>query len=377
MMHRNFINSLFAFTMVLFVWTSCGDNMGENNTPLDTFDRAAMLTHWANNFIIPGYTEYDQKLDLLKSRSDQFLSSPNIDDLLLLRSAFLDAYTTWQTVSMFEFGKAEELRMRNRTNVYPADVQAIQTNINTGQYNLSLPSTIDQQGFPAIDYLLGGFTTNDEEVVAFYADDTQGQNRRTYLTDLITALQDMTDEVLNSWNGSFTTEFIDNDGSSATSSVNSMVNDVLFYYEKYLRAAKVGIPAGVFSGSPIATNTEALYTRPAVSRQLLLKALDAFTNFYKGDGFNDQLGVSLQAYLIYIQGLTNSNAGLDQNILSKLNEAKAKINALDENLAFQVNNDNAKMLEAYDALQSVVILLKTDMMSALNIKVDYVDADGD
>ena len=36
-----------------------------------------------------------------------------------------------------------------------------------------------------------------------------------------------------------------------------------------------------------------------------------------------------------------------------------------------------KMLEAFDALQSAVVLLKTDMLSNLNINVDYVDADGD
>ena len=35
------------------------------------------------------------------------------------------------------------------------------------------------------------------------------------------------------------------------------------------------------------------------------------------------------------------------------------------------------MLECFDALQAGVVLLKTDMLSNLNINVDYVDADGD
>ena len=35
------------------------------------------------------------------------------------------------------------------------------------------------------------------------------------------------------------------------------------------------------------------------------------------------------------------------------------------------------MLETYDELQKAVVLLKVDMLQVLNIKVDFVDADGD
>jgi hypothetical protein len=35
------------------------------------------------------------------------------------------------------------------------------------------------------------------------------------------------------------------------------------------------------------------------------------------------------------------------------------------------------MLSAYDALQRNVVFMKVDMLQALNINVDYVDADGD
>jgi hypothetical protein len=35
------------------------------------------------------------------------------------------------------------------------------------------------------------------------------------------------------------------------------------------------------------------------------------------------------------------------------------------------------MLLTFDRIQSVVILLKVDMLQTLNINVDYVDADGD
>ena len=50
---------------------------------------------------------------------------------------------------------------------------------------------------------------------------------------------------------------------------------------------------------------------------------------------------------------------------------------LDNDLNKQVIDDNIKMLDTYNELQKITVFLKTDMLSALNISVDYVDADGD
>ena len=55
-------NILFAITILLFI--SCGeDDPVASNT--DSFDRAAMLTNWADNIIIPAYTDYETKLSSL------------------------------------------------------------------------------------------------------------------------------------------------------------------------------------------------------------------------------------------------------------------------------------------------------------------------
>jgi hypothetical protein len=42
-----------------------------------------------------------------------------------------------------------------------------------------------------------------------------------------------------------------------------------------------------------------------------------------------------------------------------------------------MEENNLQMLAAYDELQKVVVLLKTDLLINLSIVVDYVDADGD
>jgi hypothetical protein len=42
-----------------------------------------------------------------------------------------------------------------------------------------------------------------------------------------------------------------------------------------------------------------------------------------------------------------------------------------------VETNNVAMTEAFDTIQQAVILLKVDMLQALDIRVDFVDADGD
>ena len=64
-------------------------------------------------------------------------------------------------------------------------------------------------------------------------------------------------------------------------------------------------------------------------------------------------------------------------ILDSFDNSTTEINALGDSFLNQVNNDNIKMLETFDALQVTVRYLKTDMLSLMGVDVDYVDADGD
>ncbi|HBX67301.1 MAG TPA: peptidase M75 superfamily protein, partial [Balneolaceae bacterium] len=50
---------------------------------------------------------------------------------------------------------------RDNLNIYPTDTTEIKENIQTGSYNLALPSLNNSQGFPALDYLLNGLGDNN------------------------------------------------------------------------------------------------------------------------------------------------------------------------------------------------------------------------
>ena len=87
-------------------------------------------------------------------------------------------------------------------------------------------------------------------------------------------------------------------------------------------------------------------------------------------------GSSLKSIILELdQNLGQNN--LATRISDKLDVAIEKINDLDESFYNQIQNDNNKFLQTYDAVQEVVVLLKVDMLQLLSINVDYVDADGD
>ncbi|MEQ9300485.1 MAG: imelysin family protein [Cyclobacteriaceae bacterium] len=355
--------------------TSCGDD-GGGGTDLgdgsnDTFDRGAMLAHWADNIIIPAYLNYQSSLEGLVASSEAFVGEPSATTLSTLKNSWQQSYLSWQRVSMFEIGKAEQLVLRSFTNIYPTDTTGLLDNISSGTYNLALASKYDEQGFPAIEYLLFAHDEN-ETVEDFAGNNAQGQ----YLLDLTSRLQSLTNEVVEDWQGGYRETFVADDGSSGTSSVNKMVNDYIFYYEKSLRAGKVGIPAGIFSGSPLPNTVEARYSGD-FAKPLFLEALNATQNFFNGTPYSGgSNGPSLRAYLDHLNTIRE---GEDLGLLidDQFESARLAAAGLDNSFFAQVESDNSALLALYDELQKNVILLKVDMLQALNINVDFVDADGD
>ena len=127
---------------------------------------------------------------------------------------------------------------------------------------------------------------------------------------------------------------------------------------------------------------EALYKQD-ISKALAMEALTACQNFFLGRHFEsgDILGEGLYNYLAYLDDTNYSDSqmfiGLEDDIVDAFNNSMHKLELLNDNFVTQINNDNLKMLEAFDAIQVGVVRLKTNMMSILGISVDYFDADGD
>jgi hypothetical protein len=350
-------------------------NVSENNSKsTNEFDRSSMLTFWADSIILPSMIGFENELNVFNEYVENFTANPNANNLTLLRDQWLTTYKNWQYVEMFDLGIAEEIYFKNRMNIFPANVQRIESNISNQEFNLDESANFAAQGFTALDYLLFGVEQEDDVILTKYSDTSS--NYGDYLIQVTAKMQELTVLVKAQWEGDYRDSFVQSTENTATSSINMMLNDFVYYYEKGYRANKFGIPAGVFSGGPLPNTIEA-YHGEIYSKILSLEATNAIENFFNGVAYNDPetLGPSIKDYLDFVESDTAEK--LSERIKEKLQGGRIKINELNTSFIKQIEENNTLMLLTYDAIQSAVILFKVDMLQKLNVSVDYADADGD
>ncbi|MGO4920719.1 imelysin family protein [Maribacter spongiicola] len=373
---------IIGFLVVLtLVWACSSDSdteVTEVVDPIDevSFERSTMLINWADNIIIPSYEAFSSDLEILVSSFNTFKEDASEVNLVELRSSWVNAYISYQNVALYEIGPAETVGFQLNMNVYPTNTDNIDEYISTGTYDLSLSSNRSSKGFPALDYLLNGLGEDDAAILAFYNGDEK-DTLFTFTEDVLLDMKSLTDTVLSDWEEGYRDTFVAKDGATSTASVDRMVNDYIFYYEKYLRAGKMGIPLGVFSGAPLPQNVEAYYDA-TVSNELFLEGLNAVQDFFNGKHFNSETeGESLDSYLDALNTVKDGE-DLSSLINTQFNTARDMVQDLSSfREEIENNNTPTAMFLAYDEVQKAVPMLKVDMVSAMSISIDFVDADGD
>ena len=355
--------------------TSTTDNSSNQTTP-QTFNREQMLIFWADSIIIPSQNKFQSDLIEFSNSVNSFSNDPTQASLDLMRENWVIAYKSWQHIEMFNIGKAEEINYGVRMNIYPANVERIELNVSNNDNDIEHPNDYPAQGLPAVDYLLYGIGNNDSEILEKFT--LENSKYLNYLIVVSNKMIELTDNVVSDWDESYRNIFIASTDNTATSSINKLTNDFIYYYEKGFRANKFGIPAGVFSGSVLIDRVEAYYRRN-LSKILALEAIDAITNFFNGipyGGDSANSGLSFKNYVEFLETVKN-DVPLGQLILDQFTESRSNIANLEDDFTIQLENKKLEMLSTYDIIQVAVVYLKVDMLQALNINVDYIDADGD
>ena len=355
--------------------TSTTDSSSNQTTP-QTFNREQMLIFWADSIIIPSQNKFQSDLIEFSNSVNSFSNDPTLASLDLMRENWVIAYKSWQHIEMFNIGKAEEINYGVRMNIYPANVERIELNVSNNDNDIEHPNDYPAQGLPAVDYLLYGIGNNDSEILEKFT--LENSKYLNYLIVVSNKMIELTDNVVSDWDESYRNVFIASTDNTATSSINKLTNDFIYYYEKGFRANKFGIPAGVFSGSVLIDRVEAYYRRN-LSKILALEAIDAITNFFNGipyGGDSANSGLSFKDYVEFLETVKN-DVPLGQLILDQFTESRSNIANLEDDFTIQLENKKLEMLSTYDIIQVAVVYLKVDMLQALNINVDYIDADGD
>jgi len=351
--------------------SACSSSEETTAIVTDSFDRGVMLVNIADNIIIPAYEDFSVKMNTLKTAGETFTTVTTQTNLEALRASWFSAYKTWQHIEMFNIGKAEEVQFTFYMNIYPLTVKDVEDNIMNGNYDLNSVNNQDAQGFPALDYLLYGVASTDMAILEKYTTASNKDNYKKYITAVLNQMNDLTTQVILDFKAQKNT-FVTNTSNTLTGSVNELINDYIFHFEKRVRAGKFGIPAGIFSSGSLPEKVEGFYKND-ISKELSLEALTAVKNLFEGKYYNSSTtGASFKDYLIKLD-----RADIATGISNQFKVAESEINKLNNSFSIQINFDNTAMTKSYDELQKAVVLLKVDMLQAFNISVDYVDADGD
>ncbi|CAL2063518.1 imelysin family protein [Tenacibaculum sp. 190524A05c] len=363
----------------LFSCSSDNNSSGAGGTD-DSFDRVTLTTSWVNNLILPATNDLKSKLETLNTSVISFTDAPDATKLTKVRTDLFEAYKVWQHVEMFFYGTGYSLDM----NSYPTDVTKITENINsTTPVDLNRTVLNPTQGLPAVDYLINGLESTDNDFITRYAE----AKFVDYLKLLSERMVTITTTALNDFETTKDANIAKVDN-SISSYFSIQVNDFVQYTEKSFREAKIATPSGtrnrdIFPTISVSVSPDFVESRysPENSKTLYLEAYDAIQDFYYGRSYSGNTNtVGLQEYLQTL-GTTIMINGEDQSLDAYIVSLFGKINTANSNITdnfYQQTQDyNPNFDAVFDAIQEYVVAVKSNAINAFNLTIDFVDSDGD
>lgn len=323
------------------------------------YDTSITLNNVTDNIILTGYQELANNTSLLQGNIDVLKSNITEENLIIVQNSFLSTYTTWQKISMFEFGPSVDEALTS-LNIYPTNIDRINDNILNGNYNLESASNIVSTGLPALDYLL--FNDTKANILIKLAD----LNYLNYLVAVTEQLATKSNTVNNNWKNSYSATFKASTAIDAGSSISILANAFILNFEKNGREAKIGIPAGVRTlNEAIPSNVESFYSGNSIA--LAKEQIAILKNIYEGNGSEN--------YKAILTGL--GKKALADNISSDFIAIETSLNTLTDPFSDMLTADNQTAISTYAEYQKLLPLLKVDMTAALGLLITYSDSDGD
>lgn len=341
------------------------------------FDRTAMLANLADRLILPAYTRLEAATGALNEAVGKLVEAPDSTRGEAARAALRNAWLAWQRSSIYDLGPAAQVLLRQRLNTFPTNVSRVEANIIAGTWNLESVSNYEAKGFPAVDYLLHGRGGSLDSLIASLSDSATGAARGKFLKAIAGEMAEQVLKVRKGWDmgeGKYRETFVSKLGTDIGSSLGELVNQFNYDYE-ILKNPKIGIPLGKKTlGVPLPGKVEAFYA--GYSMVLAKAQLDALENFFRG---RDSLGADGLGFDDYLEALgTRYQQGeLAQAIKDRFAAARVALEAVPDPLSKSIADETAKVDKAYEEIQRMVVLTKTDMPSAFSVTITYQDTDGD
>lgn len=345
----------------------------EEATPKE-YDRAALTANVGESIILPAYNNLVNELNLLKQDCNIFRHTPEDFYYTQLVDQFHISWAAWKACSPFEFGPAASVSLRSVVNTFPCDTLQIHNNFTSGTYDLNQVVNLDARGFPALDFLLYGLGDQTATIVDRYQNPADSANLLGYLSAVVQDIHANCTSVANQWSSSYLSTFKEALGTDVGSSTSMLVNELNRDLE-IIKTASIGIPLGKQTfDTPLPEKVEGFYSQSSLA--LASAELEALELIFEGQRTGSAEGYGLREALNAVDALYNGS-NLGDAIHGQFQTAKAALAAIPAPLSEAVVTNRAPVEAAYTEIQKLVILLKTDMASALSILITYTDADGD
>ncbi|MBO9702177.1 MAG: imelysin family protein [Sporocytophaga sp.] len=390
MKNTNLLTAKILILSVLIFFSCSKDKDDTGGNTGGGVDRSEMLTFIADDIILPSYAGFKIKMDEMVEKSNDFNANPTSSTLSSFRQAWVDAYTEWQKIELFDVGPAEKHTLRNFFNIYPTTIHTTATingtnngiieNIASGNENLNLPINYSAQGFPALDYLLNGIGDSDDAILAEYTTAPDAQAKLAYVKKVVDQMNFKFNQTYNEWTAGYRDQFVSKTSLDIYSSTSLLVNGFVLNYERFIRSGKFANPSGAMSSSPNAypEDVEAFYKKD-LSRTLAITAHQASVDFFNGKSVKTGIeGNSLKTYLNAIEAKDlKSGKPLVDTLNGQFKAIAGAMNTLNPSLETEIRTNNQAMIDVYSKLQTATRMLKVDMTSAMSITITYTDNDGD
>lgn len=356
---KKLVYSTIALAIILGAF-SCKDKNEEDQTP--EFNKGSLLSNVSSAIIIPALTDFQNDVDAMSTSFTTVNATITPENFDFLRQAWKDAYLTWQTVKIFDFGPIRNNAFKSSTGTYPSDTAEIRANISNGTYDLATVANIDAIGFSALDYLLYNFEA--------YNQFETNANYRQYISDVITKIKTETDLIVTQW-GSYQSTFNASTGTESTSAFSLFVNEYNRDFE-LAKNAKLGIPIGKQSlGIQLPEYLEARYSK--IGLELFTENIHTLHDVFNGISYNGSSnGVGFDDYLNH-----EEKSYLTTAINTKYTEIIGQANSISTSMEEAMASNAGALDQLYILMQGQVVNIKTDMTSAFGVLITYADNDGD
>ncbi|OQP63657.1 imelysin family protein [Niastella populi] len=350
-----------------------GDDGGDAD---NGFDKTGMLTHYADELILPAYRSLQEKVNSFETLANTFLTTRNTANQQALLDAYKQLHLQFTRVEAFNFGPAVVAALDVYLNFnggldynfntngeltgFSIDSTTIENNIGSGNYDLTqyVRNTFYAQGFAAINYLFFGPN-------AIQKFDANSAARVKYAKDVVSRLKLLVDKVNNDWMA-YRADFISNTKTNVGSPIGNMINN-LAYYLDVLKGPRIGWPFGKQSnGTAFPTKVEAYFAgnSSALAQESVRNLKKIFTGGGSGKGFSD--------YLVALK-----KQDLAGQVTAQFDMVISKLEALPDPLSATITNAPSNVEAAYKEIQKLLTLIKTDVASATGVQITFMDNDGD